>query len=223
MPVCHCIRLSGKCKAHYHFHSFLIHIFSGASVPVPRAFVVFSHSLRFFFDAFGIFFSFHRIPFPFKNALLYAAARCGKISVCESVPVAQLDRALDSDSKGQRFESSRVHSSSRTTLASRRLFYSKKVISRPFRRSSSPEPNFVRFGVFLPFRRVRFLPPVFVDRFARTTPRSRRLFYSKKVISRPFRRSSSPEPNFVRFVFLLHFSRLVSRIAASSFARFASL
>ena len=106
--MCHCIRLSGTCKAHYHCYSFLIHIFAGASVPVPRAFVVFSHSLRFFFDAFGIFFSFHRIPFPFKNALLYAAARCGKISVCESVPVAQLDRALDSDSKGQRFESSRV-------------------------------------------------------------------------------------------------------------------
>ena len=123
----------------------------------------------FFLRCFRYLFSFHRIPFPFKNALLYAAAHCGKISVCESVPVAQLDRALDSDSKGQRFESSRVHSSSRTTLASRRLFYSKKVISRPFRRSSSPEPN------------------------------------------------------FVRFVFLLRFSRLVSRIAASSFARFASL
>ena len=138
MPVCHCIRLSGKCKAHHHCYSFLIHIFAGASASVPRAFVVFSHSLCFFLLCFRYLFSFYRIPFPFKNALLYAAARCGKISVCESVHVAQLDRALDSDSKGQRFESSRVHSSSRTTPRSRRLFYSKKVISRPFRADCTP-------------------------------------------------------------------------------------
>ncbi len=65
-------------------------------------------------------------PLRRRNLLRYieelcwkTGARCGIISFAgfkthhcrciDMIPVAQLDRALDSDSKGQRFESSRVH------------------------------------------------------------------------------------------------------------------